>query len=88
MATHRSNVEILREMLQPKFDRRIAEGHPNWFPYTRVQRPSSSKLDSEMKDQLHKKEKNPQFGIERYLYRIQEQLLEVIGPNLLVDRPI
>ena len=35
-----------------------------------------------MKDQPHKKGKNPHFGIEHCLYRIQEQLLEVIGPYL------
>ena len=44
MATHRGNIEILREMFQPKFDRRIVEYHPNWFPYTRVQCPSSPKV--------------------------------------------
>ena len=53
-----------------KFDRRIVEDHPNWFLYTRVQCPSSPKLDSEMKDQLHNKGKNPQFGIERRLCRM------------------
>ena len=38
------------------------------------------KLDSEVKDQLRKKGRNPQFGMERSLFKIQEQMLKVTGP--------
>ena len=38
------------------------------------------KLDSEMREQLSKKGKDPQFGSEKTLYKIQEQLLEVTRP--------
>lgn len=38
------------------------------------------KLDSELKEQIRKKGKDPQFGQEKVLYKIQEQLLEVTGP--------
>ena len=38
------------------------------------------KLDSEMREQLSKKGKDPRFGSEKTLYKIQEQLLEVTGP--------
>ena len=48
-------------------------------------RPNSStlytpKLDDLVKDQLLKKGKNPQFGSERTLCKLQQQLLEVLGP--------
>ena len=38
------------------------------------------RLDPEVKDQLRKRGQNPQFGTERALFRIQEQMLEVTGP--------
>jgi len=36
--------------------------------------------DPEVKDQLRKKGRNPQFGTKQSLFSIQEQLLEVTGP--------
>lgn len=50
------------------------------FPIPEYDTLQASKLDLEMKDQLRKKGRNPQFGVERSLYRVQEQLLEVTGP--------
>ena len=46
------------------------------------------KLDPEVREQLSKKGKDPQFGLEKTLYKIQEQLLEVTGrpPNVFVVR--
>ena len=38
------------------------------------------KLDGLVKEQLSRKGKDPQFGAERTLYKLQEQLLEVTGP--------
>ena len=38
------------------------------------------KLDPEVREQLTKKGKDPQFGTEKVLYKIQQQLLEVTGP--------
>ena len=38
------------------------------------------KLDNELKEQMRKKGKDPQFGQEKVLYKLQEQLLEVTGP--------
>ena len=38
------------------------------------------KLDAEVMEQLKSKGKDPQFGAERNLYKIQEQLLEATGP--------
>ena len=38
------------------------------------------KLDTEVTEQLKSKGKDPRFGAERNLYKIQEQLLEVTGP--------
>jgi len=45
------------------------------------------KLDTEVMEQLKSKGKDPHFGAEWSLYRIQEQLLEVTGPltSLWVD---
>jgi len=38
------------------------------------------KLDPEVKDQLKKKGRNLQFGMEQSLFKIQEQMLKVTGP--------
>ena len=38
------------------------------------------KLDNKLKEQMRKKGKDPQFGQEKVLYKLQEQLLEVTGP--------
>lgn len=38
------------------------------------------KLDEQVKEQLKKKGKDPHFGAEKSLYKIQEQLLDVAGP--------
>ena len=37
-------------------------------------------LDPEVKDQIQKKGRSPQFGTECRLYNLQEELLEVTGP--------
>ena len=38
------------------------------------------KLDELMKDQMTRKGKDPQFGSEKMLFKLQQQLLEVSGP--------
>ena len=38
------------------------------------------KLDDEVKDQLKKKGKDPHFGSEKSMYKIQEHNLDVAGP--------
>ena len=38
------------------------------------------KLDEEIKDQIKKAEKNPHFGAEKSLFKLQEQILEMAGP--------
>ena len=50
------------------------------FPKPQYDVLQTPKLDSEMREQLSKKGKDPQFGSEETLYKIQEQLLELIGP--------
>ena len=41
---------------------------------------SAPKLDEQVKDQLKKKGKDPHFGSEKSLFKLQEQLLDVAGP--------
>ena len=41
---------------------------------------SAPKLDDEVKDQLKRKRKDPHFGSEKALFKIQDQLLDVAGP--------
>ena len=41
---------------------------------------SAPKLDEQVKDQLKRKGKDPHFGPEKSLYKIQDQLLDVAGP--------
>ena len=50
------------------------------FPKHQYDTLQAPKLDQHVEDQLTKKGKDPYFGAEKALYRIQEQLLEVIGP--------
>lgn len=38
------------------------------------------KLDEEIKEQIKKTGKNPHFGSEKFLFKFQEQLLEIAGP--------
>ena len=57
------------------------------FPKPSCKVLSAPKLDEQVKDQLKKKGKDPYFGAEKSLFKIQEQLLDVAGPLtcLLVD---
>ena len=50
------------------------------FPKPTCEAMTVPKLDEEVKDQQKRKEKDPHFGAEKSLYKIQEQLLDVAGP--------
>ena len=50
------------------------------FPKPSCEAMTVPKLDAEVKDQLKKKGKDPHFGAEKSLYKVQEQLLDVAGP--------
>ena len=50
------------------------------FPKPDCQALQTPRLDEEMKKQIKKAGKDPHFGAERYLYRIQDQLMDVAGP--------
>lgn len=50
------------------------------FPKPKCEALAIPKLDQQVKDQLKLKGKDPQFGAEKSLYKIQEQVLEATGP--------
>lgn len=50
------------------------------FPKPNCPVMSAPKLDEQVKDQLKRKGKDPHFGAEKSLYKIQDQLLDVAGP--------
>jgi len=50
------------------------------FPKPQYDALQAPRMDSEVEEQLSKKGKDPHFGTEKTLYRLQEQLLEVTGP--------
>ena len=50
------------------------------FPKPNCHVMSAPKLDEQVKDQLKRKGKDPHFGAEKSLYKIQDQLLDVAGP--------
>ena len=50
------------------------------FPRPEVNALQPPKLDEEVKEQLKKSGKDPHFGAEKSLYKIQGQLLDVAGP--------
>ena len=49
------------------------------FPKPSCKVLSAPKLDEDVKDQLKRKGKDPHFGSEKSLFKIQEQLLDVAG---------
>ena len=50
------------------------------FPKPNCEALAVPKLDQEVKEQLKRKGKDPHFGSEKSLYKIQEQLLDATGP--------
>ena len=50
------------------------------FPKPDTKAVSTPKLDEQVKEQLKKRGKDPHFGAEKSLFKIQEQLLETTGP--------
>lgn len=50
------------------------------FPKPQCDVLQAPKLDQSVREQLWKRRKDPQFGAEKTLYKLQEQLLEVTGP--------
>ena len=50
------------------------------FPKPNCEALTVPKLDQEFKEQLKRKGKDPFFGGEKSLYKIQEQLLDATGP--------
>ena len=70
--------------LEKHFNRALADSEREAimkdFPKPACEAMAAPKLDDEVKDQLKKKGKDPHFGAEKSLYKIQEQLLDVAGP--------
>ena len=50
------------------------------FPRPNCKSLITPKLDEQVKDQLKRKGKDPHFGAEKSLFKVQEHLLEVAGP--------
>ena len=50
------------------------------FPRPNAEAMTTPKLGGEVKDQLKSKGKDPHHGAEKSLYKIQDQLLDVVGP--------
>ena len=50
------------------------------FPRPNCKSLLTPKLDEQVKDQLKRKGKDPHFGAEKSLFKVQEHLLEVAGP--------
>ena len=50
------------------------------FPKPQADVMSAPKLDGEVKEQLKMQGKDPHYGSEKSLYKLQEQVLDVAGP--------
>ena len=76
--------KIMLKYLEANFDRNLSEDERkailNDFPIPQCSVLQAPKLDPEVKDQIQKKGSNPQFGTERCLFNLQEELLEVTDP--------
>ena len=74
----------ITSFLDKHFNRSLSEDEKSAimkdFPKPNSKVLSAPKLDEQVKDQLKKKGKDPYFGSEKSLFKIQEQLLDVAGP--------
>jgi len=74
--------EIMWQYLETNFDHNLSEKIRNLsdFPVLKCSVLQAPTLDPEVKYQILKNGKNVQFCMERCLYNLQEELLEVTGP--------
>ena len=85
--------EAMTNILQKHFNRSLEEGEREAilkdFPKPSCKALSTPKLDEQVKEQLKCKGKDPHFGAEKTLFKVQEQVLDVTGPLtcLWVDLP-
>jgi len=74
----------ISNFLEKHFNRSLSEDEKEAimkdFPKPNCKVLSAPKLDDQVKDQLKKKGKDPHFGAEKSLFKLQEQLLDVAGP--------
>ena len=70
--------------LEKHFNRSLEEGEREAilrdFPKPTCKAVAVPKLDEQVKEQLKRKGKDPHFGSEKTLFKIQEQVLDVTGP--------
>ena len=76
--------QSMKKFLDKHFNKALAEEEKEAilkdFPKPDAKALVTPKMDDQAKDQLKKKGRSPHFGMEKSLYRIQEQLLGVAGP--------
>ena len=76
--------DAMASFLQKHFNRSLEEGEKEAilkdFPKPNCKALRTPKLDEQVKEQLKRKGKDPHFGAEKTLFRVQEQVLEVAGP--------
>ena len=76
--------KAITEFLNKHFNRALSEDEKEAimkdFPKPDCNAMVVPKLDDEVKDQLKKKGKDPHFGAEKSMYKIQEHILDVAGP--------
>ena len=74
----------MASFLQKHFNRSLEEGEKEAilkdFPMPSCKALKTPKLDEQVKEQLKRKGKDPHFGSEKTLFKVQEQVLEVAGP--------
>ena len=79
--------EVIDTFLVKHFNRSVItderEAIMKDFPKPSCQAVQAPKLDNDMKRQIKKAGKNPHYGAERSLYRLQDQLLDKARPLLV-----
>ena len=74
----------MTSFLERHFNRSLEEGEREAilkdFPKPTCKALQAPKLDEQVKQQLKRKGKDPHFGAEKTLFKVQEQVLEVTGP--------
>ena len=76
--------EIINSFIEKHFKRAMTmkerEAIMKDFPKSSCPAPQTPKIDDDIKKQIKRASKDPHFGVERSLYKLQEQILDIAGP--------
>jgi len=57
------------------------------YPKPKIEALFGPKLDEDVKKQIERAGKDPNYGVEKHLCNLQKQILDILTPHLFVDKP-